>query len=275
MKITALVENTSHKDMIGSEHGLSLLIETERKTLLLDTGASDLFAHNAKTLGVDLNLVDLAILSHGHYDHAGGIKTFFEHNDHAPLYVRQKAFGLHYSKTGPDEYKYIGIDQDLLDSNRLVVTSPFTSLCPGHTLFSMASGNVLAPSDNKRLFCKENDQYTQDSFKHEQYIVIFKPGIRLLVSGCSHKGIINILQAYHDLWGDYPTHVIGGFHLYNHRTGESEGPEVLATIASELLASKAIFYTCHCTGEDSFKALQMLMGDKIKYLAGGDILQLP
>ncbi len=274
MKITTLVENTTKCSNLGYEHGLSLSIEAAGRTILFDTGASDVFARNAEILGVDLTSVDAAVLSHGHYDHSGGLKTFFAMNKHAPLYVRKDAFGPYYSERNPGEYHYIGVDQSLIGSNRFLFTSAYTPISGGITLFSKVEGTDSIPSGNKSLYRKEEETYKVDNFSHEQYLSIQEGEVRLLVSGCSHRGILNIVEAYHEHWGLYPTHVIGGFHLYNHRTGEPEAPQVLEHIAKKLLESKAVYYTCHCTGEENFLALERLMGDRIHYLAGGDILQL-
>ena len=97
MKLKVLSENTTSSEKLGSEHGLSLYIETETHKILFDTGASGLFAENAKKLGVDLTMVDLAVISHGHYDHGGGLKTFLGINNHANIYLHQNAFELHYA----------------------------------------------------------------------------------------------------------------------------------------------------------------------------------
>ena len=84
MKITALIENTSARGL-PTEHGLSLFVETAERKFLFDMGQTDLFARNAETLGIDLTTVDFAVLSHGHYDHGGGLKAFLALNDHAPV----------------------------------------------------------------------------------------------------------------------------------------------------------------------------------------------
>lgn len=89
MKIVTLVENICGNDLCGCEHGLSLYVETEHHKLLLDTGASDLFFENAKKLDIDLCQVDTVILSHGHYDHGGGILKFVEINPHATIYMQK------------------------------------------------------------------------------------------------------------------------------------------------------------------------------------------
>ena len=90
MKITVLVENASACGL-PAEHGLSLFVETERTRFLFDLGQTDLLARNAETLGIDLDTADFAVLSHGHYDHGGGMKAFFSLNDHAPVYVSRWA----------------------------------------------------------------------------------------------------------------------------------------------------------------------------------------
>ena len=99
MKITVLIENSSDCEL-AKEHGLSLLIETSDKKILLDAGCSELFANNADKLKIDLSDVDFAVLSHGHYDHSGGFDVFFERNKNAVLYARAGADGKYYSPNG-------------------------------------------------------------------------------------------------------------------------------------------------------------------------------
>ncbi len=106
MKITALIENTSARGL-PTEHGLSLFVETAEHKFLFDMGQTDLFARNAETLGIALSKVDFAVLSHGHYDHGGGLNTFLALNDHAPVYMSRYAFEPHYNGTE----KNIGLDQ--------------------------------------------------------------------------------------------------------------------------------------------------------------------
>ena len=119
MKITVLTENTAKNDSFKCEHGLSLYIKTNDKKILFDAGQSDIFLKNSKTLGIDLRTVDLCILSHGHYDHGGGLKYFLEINNTAPIYINENAFEPHYNGKG----KYIGLDPVLKESKRLVITN--------------------------------------------------------------------------------------------------------------------------------------------------------
>ena len=129
MKVTVLIENTSQRNDLTAEHGLSLYIETDTHNILFDTGQSGAFADNAAKLGIDLTQVDLCILSHGHYDHGGGLQTFLEVNSGAPVYVSGYAFEPHYSQNG-----YIGLEPSLQNSDRMILVSDTTVLAEGITL---------------------------------------------------------------------------------------------------------------------------------------------
>ena len=115
MKITALVENIPAHGL-PAEHGLSLFVETNGIRFLFDMGQTDLFARNAEALGIDLDTADFAVLSHGHYDHGGGLETFLSLNSHAPVYLSRYAFEPHYNGTE----KYIGLDPEVVGSGKMM-----------------------------------------------------------------------------------------------------------------------------------------------------------
>ena len=112
MRIVNLVEDTDAENDCLCEHGLSYYVETERHRSLVDTGASDMFMRNAKTLGINMNRVDTLILTHGHYDHAGGILPFADRNFEAKIFIHRAAAGEYYSVHGNDR-RYIGIDKQI------------------------------------------------------------------------------------------------------------------------------------------------------------------
>ena len=132
MQITALVENTSQDKKFGTEHGLSLYIEAGFQKILFDMGQSGLFADNAKVLGISLSDVTIAVLSHGHYDHGGGLAKFLEINKKAPVYISRYAFEGHYNGTE----KYIGLDRNLRGNERLIYTDDIVSIGKGLMLYS-------------------------------------------------------------------------------------------------------------------------------------------
>ena len=111
MKITILTENTEGIQGTRAEHGLSVYAETKKHILLSDTGASDALIENAKVMGIDLRKVDTLVLSHGHYDHCGGVIPFSEINNIADIYIREGSDGPFYDSAG----KYIGIDKRIMN----------------------------------------------------------------------------------------------------------------------------------------------------------------
>ena len=155
MKITVLAENTSKKENIGCEHGLSLLIETEKHIILFDMGQSELFAENAEKLGIDLGNVDIAVLSHGHYDHGGGLKKFLELNSKAPVFINRYAFEPHFNA----EKKYIGLDTELQYSERLVFTDEEYLIDKGLTLFSCYELSKRSDAPSAGLYEMKNGVY--------------------------------------------------------------------------------------------------------------------
>ena len=255
MKITALTENTSRKGL-PYEHGLSLYIETEKHNILFDTGQTELFAKNAGTLGIDLGKVDIAVLSHGHYDHGGGLKKFLELNKTAPVYMSKYAFEPHYNGTE----KYIGLDLSLKDSDRIVLTDGVTKLADGLTLYSCNEKEKLCDLGSFGLNTKENGAIVPDDFRHEHYLLIEENGRRVLISGCSHKGIVNI-----ESWFK-PDVLIGGFHLSKLELGDR-----LKMIAQRLETYGTTYYTCHCTGAEQYGFMKRYM-DRLNYISAGDCI---
>ena len=253
MKITALTENTS-KTGLPYEHGLSLYIETKKHNILFDTGQTELFAQNAETLGIDLGKVDTAVLSHGHYDHGGGLMRFLELNKTAPVYMSKFAFEPHYNGT----QKYIGLDLSLRDSGRIVFTDGVTKIGDGLTLYSCNDKEKLCDLGSFGLNTKGNGEIFPDDFRHEHYLLIEENGKRVLISGCSHKGIVNI-----ESWFE-PDVLIGGFHLSKLEPGDK-----LRSIAQSLNSYGTSYFTCHCTGSEQYEFMKRFM-DRLGYISAGD-----
>lgn len=254
MKIVTLVENTSNSADLSSEHGLSLYIETKAHKILFDMGQTDLFAENAKKLGIDLADVDIAILSHGHYDHGGGLKKFLEINTKAPIYVNKYAFEPYYNGTE----KYIGLDVSLMDNEKIIFTENVTKIAENLTLYSCNEQKKSYDLGSFGLNKKTGDTFVPDDFLHEQYLYMEEDGKKILISGCSHKGILNIAEWFQ------PDVLVGGFHF-------SKLPldETLKAYAEILDKFDTMYYTCHCTGMEQYRFMKKYM-KRLFYLAVGD-----
>lgn len=272
MKFVGLMENTALDPRLEAEHGLSVYVETEKHKLLVDTGASHAFLRNAESLHVDLTAVDSVILSHGHYDHGGGILAFAEINPKAEFYIRENAFREFYHIRS-EEAVYIGLDRKIRKLPRVVRVAGNVVLDEELSLYTKVKAGKLWPEGNGELRELRNGEYVQDTFEHEQYLVISSGGKEVLVSGCAHNGIVNIMEQVSALRGRVPDFVISGFRTKREAYGERDIATIQA-IGRELKKYKSIFYTGHCTGETAYRYLKEILGEQLQYFAGGAILEL-
>ncbi len=256
MKITTLIENTTNDPQLTAEHGLSLYIETKRHRILFDTGQSGVFADNAQKLGVDLKNIDFAVISHGHYDHGGGMARFLKENETAPIYINRHAFGDYYNGVE----KYIGLDPTLATrQDRLVLTGDALKIAEGVELFTCNDRALIHKVDSAGLLKRNGEQLVADDFAHEQYLLLEEEGRKVLISGCSHKGVLNVMD-----WVK-PDVLVGGFHF------SKMEQSALDAAAEELRQYPCTYYTCHCTGKAQFRYLCGKMGGQLRYLATGDV----
>lgn len=261
MKITVLAENTAASDEFLSEHGLSLYIETNNHKLLFDTGKTDLFYKNAQTLGIDLAKTDIAVISHGHYDHGGGISAFLKQNSKANIYINENAFGEYYNGTE----KYIGLDPLLQGNKRFIFTQDECKIDDELCLFTANKKLRPYPTQTVNLNSKVNGKFFVDEFLHEQYLYITEGDKKVLISGCSHKGILNVMNFSKELGIDI---LVGGFHFKDVAL-DDEGKKMLDYASEKLSLYKTQYYTCHCTGLKQYKYLKKKMKDQIHYLPAG------
>ena len=168
MKIWTLMENTTCREDLQAEHGLSLWLETGERQILFDAGQTDAFADNAEKLGVDLSRAELAILSHGHYDHSGGLPRFLQCNETAPVYLSRCAFEPHLNAANSD----IGLDPALLGHDRLVYVDEELRLGPGLTLYSCNGWERAYETDPFGLTVLEDGVPRPEDFRHEQYLLV-------------------------------------------------------------------------------------------------------
>jgi len=273
MKITALTENISIEPKFAHVHGLSFYIETPMHKILFDMGPDETFIKNADLLGVKLEDVDIAFISHGHDDHGGALKLFMDINHKAKIYVRNNIFDSHYA-THTQGIVEIGLDKSLMNSERIVLMEEDCQIDEELFLFSGVTGRKYFSEANKTLYAEKNGERIEDDFTHEQNLIITAEGKKVLIGGCAHNGIVNIMEKIKEIKGYEVDVVISGFHLMNPDIGANESNELVEGVAGELVKYGSKYYTCHCTGIDSYNGLKSIMKDQVDYIAAGQTVEV-
>ncbi len=273
MKILNLIENVEGTEGCKAAHGLSFYIETERHKLLLDLGPSADTITNAEILGVKLDSIDTVVLSHGHYDHSGGILPFTKINDHAAIYMQKAAVGNYYADEGPnaeERYRYIGIDPKIPELPQVKMISGNYVIDDELSLYTIPKRSHPVPFANRSILVKQGDAFVHDNFEHEQYLVVSEGGKNVLLSGCAHNGMLSILDEYERLYGADPDIAISGFHLMKKTEYKEEQVREIRETAEALKKRKTRFITCHCTGLPAFEIMKEIMGDQLEYVRSGE-----
>ena len=306
MKITVLLENATPTDRFCAKHGLSMFIELDGKSILFDMGPDGSFIENAKAMGVDVLAADFAVISHGHYDHGGGLRAYLEATEAAGkkalVYVHERAFEDHCANT-PRGLKDIGLDPGLLEeyADRFVLVGDAFEIGEGLSLFAAVEMEELAPVSNRVLLERvgaadaaaadaaagaaaagdaatapagDAANFAPDAFAHEQSLLINEGGKVTLITGCSHCGIVNIMKKAEGLLGA-PLHaVVAGFHLMNPATGEVEDLGAAKQVAQMMAERPTKYCTFHCTGLAAYSVLRDVLGEQVNYLYTGSRIEV-
>lgn len=237
----------------------------------MDTGASDRFIKNAALLGIDLSGIDIVVLSHGHYDHGGGISAFLPANETAAIYMQASACRDYYSWSDPAKKpRYIGLATEVRSSERIISLDGEYRIDDELTLIPLKDCNELVPSTNNILMKKEGDRLIQDDFCHEQCLVIKEGEKQVLFSGCAHHGILNVMESFRNRFHQDPDAVISGFHLMRKESYSEEDIREILQTARKLQKYSSVFYTGHCTGEKPYQIMKEIMKDQLHYVHCGD-----
>lgn len=273
IKIRILAENRKSEKPLIAEHGLSMLVYVDDYKLLFDAGNSNSLLYNAKSLGIDLSAVDAVVLSHGHYDHTGGIPEFCNENKKAKIYVNKNAFCERYEKEdGKPQGENIGIAWCKKDyENRIILTNKVYNICEN----IIVSGEVEV-KDSKNTppvyFMKKNKlgEFEDDLVKDEQFLIIKGKQGSYVFIGCSHPGVLNCLSYAKSLVGDCEIEaIIGGMHLGSY--SDKKVNEIAVGI--EKLQVKRVM-PLHCTGNDASEYLNNYFGESCSIYCVGDEIVL-
>ncbi|MCT4588508.1 MAG: MBL fold metallo-hydrolase [Carboxylicivirga sp.] len=272
MKLTTLIDNQQSQKQLKCEHGLSFLLETDQHKIIYDTGQTSKFIDNAQRLGVDLSAIDYVILSHGHYDHTGGLPAFCKINDKARIIVHKKAFKQRFSKSSV-MLKENGIawkDSMSEYADRLLLIDGDINIENGLTILTGIEKQTNYDINNPRLVVNENGNYLPDTFDDEIILLAQADSSSMVLCGCAHNGIVNILHTInrrHQL--QCFSLVAGGLHLNG--ANEDDIKHVINGLSPFTVNKWALN---HCTGQAAFERFRQTYGDQVEYCGSGCIYEI-
>ncbi|WP_457751060.1 MBL fold metallo-hydrolase [Thermococcus sp.] len=268
MKVTVIYENHAgfRKGLLGA-HGFSALVEHRGIRVLIDTGTDgNVLLNNMDELGIKPESIDYLFITHGHYDHTGGLKALLESREeplkviaHPGIFARRIALkprrrdiGIPFSR---EELEKVGAEF-------ILRKKPF-EFAPGF----WSSGEVLRRTWDRAVGYLEKDGKLEKDPVSDDIVLIVDLGQRIaVITGCGHSGVLNIVWHAEEVSGKPVEALIGGFHL------KGAKKEVLDEVAGRIDAEK--LYAGHCTGIDSYAYLKSRLGDMVEPLHVGKTIEL-
>ncbi len=271
VEISILVDKTSGRSDFLCEHGLSALVRGPGRTLIFDTGSTpDPLLHNAERLGVDLYAIDGAVISHGHYDHTGGLGALVNIRADLTIYIHPAAFSRRWSELKGQPLRDVSCPHSVAALSKAGARLYFVKAPEKIADWLVLSGPVGGPSNGPSGFIvKRSDQIIPDVFTDEMFMLIKGHCGWVLLSGCCHRGLHNTLRMAKFLTHDEPiSAVVGGLHLQH--ADQDQMDEVIDVINRY---GQPDLYPCHCTGNPATMYLQDNLPGKVHPLEAGDQIE--
>jgi len=280
--VTALIENdrVEGRNDLVAEFGLSLHICHGDLQILFDTGASGAFVDNAERLGLDVGAIDLAVLSHQHFDHGGGLERFLTLNQRARVHLRASGWAPRFFRAFVVVKRPIGLDGSLFErfAHRFDLVTQSAEIAPGVFAVTEIGSEHPRPTGNRFLFVERDGALVPDPFEHELLLVVRDDDGLAVFTGCSHHGILNMIEAARSRFPGVPVKaVFGGFHLIGLPFGASMAAsraEVESIGRRMLELTEGTVYSGHCTGRAAFDVLGGVMGDTLRALPTGSTIEI-
>jgi 7,8-dihydropterin-6-yl-methyl-4-(beta-D-ribofuranosyl)aminobenzene 5'-phosphate synthase len=278
IRITTIVENSTSVGGVLAEWGISVFIEVGENCFLLDTGTSGIMVPNADRLGIDLKKTEVLVLSHGHYDHTGGLEAVMQriHRPEVRVVAHPEVFGRKYSHNKKkNTYRYAGIPfcRDRLES--LGARFELGNAPVWLTEDIAASGEEPMTTDFEavadNLCLKQDGRFVQDPMADDQSLYIRTDLGLIIILGCAHRGMINIIRHARQLMDiDRVYMVIGGTHL-----GPASQEQVDKTVQALREMDVAWLGVSHCTGLPVAARLAREFEGRFFFNSAGTVIRFP
>jgi len=276
LRITTLSENAVGIGNLLAEWGLSILVEADGANILLDTGQSISLSHNADKLGIDLSEINKIVLSHGHFDHTGGLRQLLSKmRKEVEIIAHPDIWASKYGRRQGEADRYIGIPFQRQELESLGAIFNLTTKSVAITDNVMTTGEIPMVTDfeeiGSNLFVKEDAGWLPDKLLDDQALIIKTEQGLVVILGCAHRGVINTLYHAQQLTGVKPIHtVLGGCHLIN-----ASEERIWLTIAALKELGVQRLGLCHCTGLPAIALIAQEFGDNFIFNNTGTVLNLP
>jgi 7,8-dihydropterin-6-yl-methyl-4-(beta-D-ribofuranosyl)aminobenzene 5'-phosphate synthase len=276
MRIWVLSNNWTMRRGFVAEHGLSLLIESDGQRLLFDTGQGFALPINMAALGLRPQEIDAIALSHGHWDHGGGLAWLANNGcRNVPLFAHPMAFERRIRRTEPRDHD-IGLHEpgELRDRYEMVEVTEPREILPGLWLTGEITERHAEEASDPRHMIDRGKGPERDPFLDD--LALFtgsRPGDQgvVIVTGCAHAGVVATLERVSSLTGERPvTALIGGFHL-----GGASADRLRWTIENLRRFEISRLAPLHCTGFAAIGAFQTAFGERVTLPGAGEHLEIP
>jgi len=271
--LTIFIDNFALRRNLRAEHGFSVLIEAYGGLLLVDTGKSELTVANLKARENEPQGIEKVVITHGHYDHAGGLMPLLRAGAAPSVYVSPEAFAARFAREKKG-WRSVGVSWSAGDveaaGGRIVHTEGALELIPDVWLTGRIPEVQPFAAGKKKLFVETSGgERIPDPFEDERAVVLDAPGGLVLLSGCGHRGILNALLAARELLPDRPiAAVLGGMH-----TASAEPGEVRAIAEAFRTQGVPLVGPAHCTGLNAWAILKTELGGSATWLGTGARLE--
>lgn len=269
MKVIVLVDTNQAAKNMRKRSSVSYYIESENRKVLYDLGCNSAFATNGSKLSVDISKIDTAVLSSGFADVGGGLKTFIQINDNATIYVQQDAFTSHYTTKVAMKFP-CGLDSELSQNPKIVYTNNLYFVDDSIQLVSNMIGQKYTLKANLKYYTKDGGEYVQDTFKHEQYMLIQEAGKNILFVGNTSLGVANVIHKVESITNTKIHHVFAGFHLLEEALKYEENAQQINEVMKDLKSGNCHFYVSRLNGKEALKELDTNLKSQITYFSQGE-----